>query len=70
MYVSNLNSKQIRVYLNFLLDREFLGIARGPEQGSRLLYLTTQKGMRFIELYGAILELLAMEIRENVRLAI
>ena len=57
MYKCNLNSRQIDSYLNLLLRGEL--IERTPdERGTRYTYRPTERGLRFLDTYGELLEIL------------
>jgi predicted transcriptional regulator len=51
MYQCNLNSKQIRQYLDFLLARGLVAKIQEQEDSKRSVYLTTETGMRFMSAY-------------------
>ena len=61
MYKCNLNSKQIKMYLDFLLERKLLSKDIDSRFGSRFVYLATPKGRRYIEAYNTMLRLLAID---------
>ncbi|MDG6997016.1 MAG: hypothetical protein JRN52_13935 [Nitrososphaerota archaeon] len=61
MYKCNLNSKQIKIYLDFLLERKLLTKEIDPRLGSRFVYLSTQKGRKYIDAYNTMLRLLAID---------
>ena len=57
MYRSNLNSKQINEYLNFLLASGMLEKMQERPNSKRSIYRTTELGKSFIIKYKQILEL-------------
>lgn len=61
MYKCNLNSKQIKAYLDFLLDRKLLVKESDPRFRSKSAYLTTEKGKRYIDAYGTLWSLLEID---------
>lgn len=61
MYKCNLNSKQIKMYLDFLVEKQLLTKEVDPTFGSRSVYLTSQKGRRYIEAYNTMLKLLSID---------
>ena len=52
MYQCNLNSKQIEQYLDFLLVRSLVVKIQQPEDPKRSVYLTTERGRKFLSAYG------------------
>lgn len=48
MYRCNLNSKQVKQYLDFALSRELARASPDPEGNKRTVYMTTDKGREFI----------------------
>lgn len=55
MYRCNLNSKQVQEYLELTLR---FGLAESMEgESGRTFYRTTQKGSKFIEVYGELLDI-------------
>ena len=61
MYKCNLNSKQIKAYLDFLLDRKLVVKEMDPRFRSKSAYLTTEKGRRYIDAYGTLWRLLEID---------
>src|SRR5215470_4562931 len=51
MYQCNLNSKQVEEYLNFLLTRNLVSQTQQTQNPRRPLYLTTDRGGRFLAAY-------------------
>jgi predicted transcriptional regulator len=50
MYTCNLSFRQLGVYLDFLLKRDFLHLVALAEEESRV-FRTTRKGLAFLESY-------------------
>jgi predicted transcriptional regulator len=50
MYTCNLSFRQLKVYLDFLLIRNFLTLAVSGEEKSRV-FRATEKGLAFLESY-------------------
>ena len=57
MYRCNLNSKQIKEYLNFLLECEMLEKIQERLNSKRYIYKTTELGKKFIGRYKQLAEL-------------
>ena len=55
MYRANLSFKQLNDYLSFLLKRELIEVI---EKNKKNIYKTTPKGIRYLENYEGILNLL------------
>lgn len=51
MYRCNLSHRQLQVYLEFLLDMEFLSLDIKKEEGKLNNFRTTSKGLRFLDAY-------------------
>ena len=62
MYRANLSFAQLNEYLKLLLDIKLLAI---PENSERRIYKTTHKGMRYLQSYREISELLKKEVSHN-----
>jgi len=62
MYGASLSFSQLGDYLSFLLDVNLLRVVENP---SRPLYKTTKKGLRYLQCYMEIGELLKKE-EENI----
>ena len=62
MYRANLSFAQLNEYLKLLTDLKLLGI---PENNVRKVYKTTSKGMRYLQSYRDINELLKKEDNHN-----
>ena len=62
MYGASLSFSQLGDYLSFLLDANLLKVAENP---NRSLYKTTKKGLRYLQCYMEIGELLKKE-KENI----
>ena len=58
MYKANLSFAQLNEYLNLMLELDLLQLAKNSE---RNVYKTTPKGLRFLESYRKIQELLRKE---------
>jgi len=61
MYRANLSFAQLNEYLNFLLKRELVKV---DTENARTLYKTTSKGVKYLENYEEISNLLRRE-KEN-----
>ena len=64
MYRANLSFAQLNEYLSFLLNRELL---KRKKQNGKNIYGTTTKGVKFLENYEEILNLLSKEERNPIR---
>jgi predicted transcriptional regulator len=66
MYKSNLSFKQLRLYLNFLLDRGLVEEKLDVDEEART-YTATSKGLEFLRLFQDLQGFLesTVEIREN-----
>ncbi len=62
MYRANLSFAQLNEYLKLLTDLKLLDI---PENNVRKIYKTTSKGMRYLQSYREINELLKNEHSHN-----
>jgi len=62
MYKANLSFAQLNEYLHLLLDLKLLQIAENTE---RTTYKTTSKGVRYLESYKKIRQLLKKEEENN-----
>ncbi len=62
MYRANLSFAQLNEYLSLLLDLSLLETAETPE---RSIYKTTDKGLRYLQSYREIRELLKKEKGNN-----
>jgi predicted transcriptional regulator len=58
MYGASLSFSQLRDYLSFLLDANFLKVVENP---NRSHYKTTKKGLQYLQSYKEIEELLKKE---------
>jgi predicted transcriptional regulator len=56
MFRCNLNSKQLQLYVQFLVDKELLVRVRAPPS-PKIEYKTSDRGRRYMEAYGTLLEL-------------
>jgi|SRR5437899_2636554 predicted transcriptional regulator len=65
MYKCNLNSKQIQQYLDFLLSRRLVVKIQQPEDSKRSIYLTTERGRRFMTAYSELAGIFRMSIEES-----
>jgi predicted transcriptional regulator len=54
MYQCNLSFRQLRVYLNFLVKKEFLSFHALNENPGSLMFVTTEKGLDFLEAYDSL----------------
>lgn len=50
MYMCNLSFRQLRIYLDFLLKRNFLALITSEKENSRF-FKTTKKGLAFLDAY-------------------
>lgn len=64
MYKANLSFAQLNEYLSLLLDLSFLEIVKEED---RTIYKTTAKGMRYLQSYREIRELLKKERGHELR---
>ena len=62
MYRANLSFAQLNEYLKLLLDMKMLEI---PENSEKKIYKTTSKGMRYLQSYREIHDLLRKERSHN-----
>lgn len=62
MYRCNLNSKQLRFYIDSLLAKGLLE-RDGAPPGTKVRYRTTLRGRMYLETYGALLRILSEEPR-------
>jgi len=62
MYRANLSFAQLNEYLKLLIEIKLLAI---PESSERRVYKTTNKGMRYLQSYREISELLKKEVGHN-----
>jgi predicted transcriptional regulator len=62
MYRANLSFAQLNEYMKLLIDLKLLDI---PESNVRKVYKTTSKGMRYLQSYREINELLKKEHGHN-----
>ncbi len=61
MYRCNLNSKQIKTYLSFLLARHLVDKRQDEQQTSRFSYFTTSRGKKYVSAYRTLLKILYVE---------
>ena len=54
MYLCNLSFRQLRVYLNFLVKKGFLSLSPAVESSGSVVFLTTEKGLDFLEAYDGL----------------
>jgi predicted transcriptional regulator len=54
MYQCNLSFRQLRVYLNFLVKKGFLSFQALNENPGSVMFVTTQKGLDFLEAYDSL----------------
>ena len=54
MYLCNLSFRQLRVYLNFLVKNGFLSLNPTTENPGSVLFVTTEKGLSFLEAYDSL----------------
>lgn len=62
MFRCNLNSKQLHFYIESLLAKGLLEREREPPS-AKVEYMTTAKGRRYLETYGALLQTLSEDNR-------
>ena len=60
MFRCNLNSRQLRFYIDSLLAKGLLEKDRSPPS-AKVEYRTTQRGRKYLETYGTLLEMLTEE---------
>jgi len=65
MYRCNLNSKQIKTYLNFLLDSRLVERMQDVQQGSRFIYVTTSRGRKYVGAFRALLKILHVDFQKE-----
>ena len=58
MFRCRLNSKQLHFYIEILLTKGLLEKGREPPS-AKVEYRTTQRGRKYLETYGALLEMLS-----------
>ena len=58
MYRCNLSHKQLQVYLNLLLEMEFLALHQKKEGARQNYFRTTSKGLEFLEAYQTLKSLM------------
>jgi len=58
MYRANLSHKQIEYYLSFCVKR---GLLRNQIKGSRVVYATTQKGRKLLDMLNQVKNILKKE---------
>jgi len=58
MYKCNLNSSQIRKYLEFLLNKNLIKKHYSEKEHNRPLYTITTLGERYIDVYNEIIKIL------------
>jgi predicted transcriptional regulator len=66
MYKSNLNSKQINEYLNFLLDYGMLEMIQEHPNSKRYIYKTSSLGKKFICRYKQLAELFSRSTQPSI----
>lgn len=62
MFRCNLNSKQLQFYIESLLTKGLLEKGRAPPS-AKVEYWTTQRGRKYLETYGALIQMLSEEPR-------
>ena len=68
MFRCNLNSKQLQFYLESLLDKGLIEKSRDPPS-SKVEYKTTARGMKYMETYNTLLQMLNQPRLERESLA-
>jgi predicted transcriptional regulator len=64
MYKANLSYVMVNEYLAYLIDAGL--IVEGPEPGTNAkLFETTEKGMKYLEIYASLQNLAGMGIHKN-----
>jgi predicted transcriptional regulator len=53
MYMCNLSFRQLKVYLDFLIRKNFLTLFNSEEENARI-FKTTKKGLAFLKAYQAL----------------
>jgi predicted transcriptional regulator len=51
MYLCNLSFRQLLVYLNFLVKKRFLSSSPVAEGSGSVVFMTTKRGLDFLEAY-------------------
>lgn len=64
MYKCNLNSKQIQQYLDFLLTRRLVVKTQEAGDPRRSIYVTTDRGKRFIHAYRELADIFKIQNNE------
>jgi predicted transcriptional regulator len=64
MYRANLSFAQLNEYLSLLLELNLLETVKTPE---KTIYKTTEKGLRYLQSYREIRELLKKKKRNNAK---
>jgi predicted transcriptional regulator len=68
MFKCNLNSRQLQLYVQFLVDKGLLARQRFPPS-PKIEYKTTERGRKYIQAYETLLELVGTShpVRVQVR---
>lgn len=57
MYKANLSHRMLSVYVTFLLERGFIEEKKNGDYIRPTVYVTTQLGLKYLEIYNSLLEL-------------
>jgi predicted transcriptional regulator len=68
MFKCNLNSTQLQLYVQFLVDKGLLSRERVPPS-PKILYKTSERGRKFVRTYEALLETVGTKSSERVELS-
>ncbi len=61
MYKCNLNSKQIQQYMDFVMSRGLIVKTQEDEDPHRSIYVTTERGRKFIQAYNELADIFALK---------
>ena len=62
MYRANLSYRQLEAHLRVCVKNELL---KKQIEGSRVVYTTTKKGMKFLEVFGMLKSLMCAPVKEQ-----
>lgn len=64
MYKANLSYVMVNEYLDYLVDAGLI-VEKPDRETNAKLFETTEKGMKYLEIYASLQNLAGMEIRKN-----
>ena len=64
MYKANLSYVMVNEYLDYLIDAGLIMERPEPDTNAKL-FETTEKGMKYLEIYASLQNLAGMELRKN-----